>query len=117
MVALERTHVLNINKHLIIFLRFSMNVEVRYYTILREITEKRFEKISIHQSSTVKDLINYLVEKYDNRFASYVYNSKKEFRKHLSYLLNGVNIHNLQGFDTSLNENDIVSFLPQVGGG
>jgi MoaD family protein len=108
---------LNMNEHLIILLRVSMNVEVRYYTILREITKKRFEIISIQPGFTLKELINYLAEKYDQRFGSYIYNSNKGFRKHLSYLLNGVNIHNLQGFDTALNEDDIVSILPQVGGG
>jgi molybdopterin synthase sulfur carrier subunit len=35
----------------------------------------------------------------------------------LSVLVNGKNINIMQGFDTKLQENDIVAILPPVGGG
>ena len=94
-----------------------MEVEVRYYTMLREITENRFEKITLKPNSSVKDLINYLVEKYGEKFDSYIFNSNKRFNRNISLILNGVNIQNLQGFNTLLDKNDIISFLPPVGGG
>jgi MoaD family protein len=94
-----------------------MEVEVRYYTVLREITENRFEKITLKPNSSVKDLINYLVEKYGEKFDSYIINSNMRLTRNISLVLNGVNIKELQGFNTLLDKDDVISFLPPVGGG
>jgi MoaD family protein len=94
-----------------------MEIEVRYYTVLREITGNRFEKITLKPNSSVKDLLNYLVEKNGDKFDSYIYNSNRRFTRNISLILNGENIQNLQGFNTKLDNNDVISFLPPVGGG
>jgi molybdopterin converting factor small subunit len=35
----------------------------------------------------------------------------------LSFLVNGTNINNMQGFDTKLKNGDVIAILPPVGGG
>ena len=94
-----------------------MEVEVRYYASLREITQKRYEKIKIPKNSSIRYLIDTLVEKYGQSFQSNVYDKYRELRKQLSYVLNGVNINNLNGVNTLLEDDDVFSLLPVAGGG
>jgi MoaD family protein len=94
-----------------------MDVEVRFYSVLREITDKRTERVTLQPNSSVRDLINALVEKYGDGFSSYIYDNCKGLRKHFFYMLNGVNINKREGFDTILHKDDVFSFLPPVGGG
>lgn len=94
-----------------------MEVEVKFYAMLREIAGKRAEKITLPTKSSVGDLIDMLVERYGGEFERYIYNSEKQVRGYLSYMLNGVNINSLQGFDTILKDGDVFSLLPPVGGG
>ena len=94
-----------------------MKIEVRYYTVLREITEKRSERVELRDNSSVRDLVQVLIMKYGERFSSYIYDTNQGLRNHVSYMVNGVNVNKRKGFDTMLHENDVFSFLPPVGGG
>jgi MoaD family protein len=95
----------------------TIEVEVRYYTVLREITGNRSEKVTLKPKSVIQDLLNYLVEKHGETFESYVYSGNNRLNRNISLMLNGVNIRNIQGFKTPLDKDDIISFLPPVGGG
>ena len=94
-----------------------MEVDVKLYTMLREIAGKKTENVALPPKSTVRDLVDLLVERYGEKFARYIYNSEKQVRSYHSYMLNGVNINNLDGFDTMLKNGDILSILPPAGGG
>jgi MoaD family protein len=94
-----------------------MDIEVRFYSVLREITDRRSETVTLQPNSSVRDLINILVEKYGDSFSSYIYDNNTGFRKHVFYMVNGVNINKREGFDTILHKDDVFSFLPPVGGG
>ena len=97
--------------------RVHMNVEVKFFTSLREITGKKVDEIQLQNSVTVKELLALLADKYGKEFTEYVYNKKDEMRGFLSILVNGKNINNMQGLDTKLREKDVVAILPPVGGG
>ncbi|RLI08106.1 MoaD family protein [Candidatus Bathyarchaeota archaeon] len=94
-----------------------MEVEVRFYAMLREIAGKKAERVVLPPKSSVGDLIDLLVERYGDEFARYVYDSEKQVRSFLSYMLNGVNINSLDRFDTMLKDGDVLALLPPVGGG
>ena len=94
-----------------------MNVEVKFFTSLREITGKKVDEIQLQNAITVDELLTLLSEKYGKNFREYIYNKKGEVQGFLSVLVNGKNINIMQGFDTKLQENDIVAILPPVGGG
>ena len=94
-----------------------MNVEVKFFTSLREITGKKVDEIQLQNAITVDELLTLLSEKYGKNFREYIYNKKGEVQGFLSFLVNGKNINIMQGFDTKLQENDIVAILPPVGGG
>lgn len=94
-----------------------MEVEVRYYALLRELAGKRSEKVILPEGSSVRDLIELLVKRYGEGFERYIYDGEKRLRGYLSYMVNGVNINSLDGLETRLRDGDILSLLPPVGGG
>ncbi len=94
-----------------------MNVEVKFFTSLREITGKKVDEIQLQNTITVDELLTLLSEKYGKNFREYIYNKKGDMQGFLSVLVNGKNINIMQGFDTKLQENDVVAILPPVGGG
>ena len=94
-----------------------MNVEVRFFTSLREITGKKVDEIQLQNVITVKELLTLLSEKHGKKFKEYIYNKKGKVHGFLSFLVNGKNINVLQGFDTKLKQGDTIAILPPVGGG
>jgi len=94
-----------------------MKVEVKFFTSLREITGKKVDKIQLQNTITVNELITVLSEKYGKNFREYIYNKKGDVQEFLSFLVNGKNINIMQGFDTKLQEMDVIAILPPVGGG
>lgn len=94
-----------------------MEIEVKFYAMVREVTGKKVERITLPPKSSIRSLISLLIEKYGVKFERYIYNNDMQVRDYLSYLQNGININSLQGFDTILNDGDIISLLPPVGGG
>ena len=94
-----------------------MEVDVKFYAMLREATGKKVETVVLPEKSSVGDLINLLVERYGDRFGYYVYDKQKRVRDYLSFMLNGVNVNSLSGFETLLSDGDVVSLLPPIGGG
>jgi len=94
-----------------------MKVEVKFFTSLREITGKKVDKIQLQNTITVNELIIVLSEKYGKNFREYIYNQKGDVQEFLSFLVNGKNINIMQGFDTKLQEKDVIAIIPPVGGG
>jgi MoaD family protein len=94
-----------------------MNVEVKFFTSLREITGKKVEQIQLQNQITVDELVTMLSNRYGKKFREYIYNKKGEVQPFLSFLVNGKNVNTMQGLDTKLENGDIVAILPPVGGG
>jgi molybdopterin synthase sulfur carrier subunit len=94
-----------------------MKVEIKFFTSLREITGKKVDQLQLQNSITIDELVTLLSEKYGKNFREYIYNKKGEMQEFLSFLVNGTNINNMQGFDTKLKNGDVIAILPPVGGG
>ena len=94
-----------------------MEVEVKLYAMLREIASKKLEKVDLPEKASMRDLIGFMISKYGEEFGTYIYDADKKVRNYLSYMINGVNINSLDGFETTLKDGDVISLLPPVGGG
>jgi len=94
-----------------------MKVKVRFFTRLREITDKREEELEVNNDATVGNLLKLLEEEHGLEFKAYIRNKWGEFTGNLQYLLNGKNVTTLQGFNTKLKEGDTLAIIPPVGGG
>ena len=94
-----------------------MNVEIKFFTSLREITGRKVDILQLKTIISVEELFSMLFEKYGEEFGEYVYNREGKVQDFLSILVNGKNINTLQGLGTELKEGDTVAILPPVGGG
>jgi MoaD family protein len=95
----------------------SVEVEVRYYAMLREAAGTRREEVNLPEGSRFGDLMDVVVEKYGPVFRRYVFDDGGRERDYLSFMVNGVSVHSREGFDTPLADGDVVAILPPVGGG
>ena len=94
-----------------------MNIEIKFFTYLREIVGKKKISLELKNIISVEELISLLAKKYGEDFREYIYYNNENVADFLSFLINGKNINNLQGFGTLLRDGDIVAILPPVGGG
>lgn len=94
-----------------------MRVKIRFFTRLREITDKREEEAEVENGKTVVELLELLEERYGQAFKDYIRDRRGKFRGNLQYLVNGKNVRFLQGFETVLEEDDTLAIIPPVGGG
>ncbi len=94
-----------------------MKVTIKFFTSLREITGNKMVNLELKNLISVEQLLSLLFEKYGQEFRDYVYNQEGKVQDFLSFLVNGKNINNLEGFSTILKEGDIIAILPPVGGG
>ncbi len=94
-----------------------MKIKVRFFTRLKEITNKREVELEVRDDATVGDILRLLEEQYGQEFSDYIRNKMGKFRGNLQYLVNGKNVTLFQGFDTKLKESDTLAIIPPVGGG
>jgi MoaD family protein len=94
-----------------------MRVTVRYFTVLREITEKREEEIDTEENSTVGDVLKSLNAKYGKEFERYILSGKRRKGLKLIFLINGQNIEKLEGSKTKFQSGDVLVIMPPVAGG
>ena len=94
-----------------------MKVTVKFFTTLREITDKREEEINFSKDFTVGELLEQLSKKYGRSFMAYVYDQNGNVQSYLQFLVNGRSITTREGLKTKLKEGDRVAIIPPVGGG
>jgi molybdopterin synthase sulfur carrier subunit len=98
----------------------TMKVKIRFFTILREITNNREETLNLpdNQKATVATVLKLLSEKYGKPFVDYVFDAETgQVKGFLQFLINGNSASTLNGLDTALSDGDVLAILPPVGGG
>jgi molybdopterin synthase sulfur carrier subunit len=97
-----------------------LQVSVRFFTSLREITGKKEEplKFPADQKATVERVLETLKQRYGKQFVEYVYDSKTgEVKGFLQFLINGKSATTMNGLQTALQDGDVLAILPPEGGG
>ena len=97
-----------------------MQVTVRFFTVLREITEKQEETLHFAKTEkvTVNTILRRLGDRYGKMFADYVYDQQSGAVKgFLQFFINGQSASAFNGLETQLQEGDILAIVPPVGGG
>jgi len=82
-------------------------VEVRIYATLSEIAGRK--RLTVEGVKTVGELLDELYR----RFPAF----KKELEGRRMILVNGHNVEHLNGLETPVGEDDVVSIFPPAGGG
>ncbi len=97
-----------------------MNVSIRFFTHLREITGKREEtlRFSKNETVTIRLVLEILSKRYGKGFTEYVYDKKTMQPKgFLQFLVNGRGVPSDEQMDLKLSDGDVVAIIPPVGGG
>jgi molybdopterin synthase sulfur carrier subunit len=94
-----------------------MKVKIRYFALLRELTGKREELVELEEDASVGKLLETLSAKYGGKFRDYLYGVGEFEGLSLNFLLNGRNVSLDKGFETKLQDGDVLSILPPVAGG
>jgi len=94
-----------------------LEVELRYYAMVRDAAGKSAETLSLHEGATVKDLIDRLVGLYGEQLRGYLYDDDGGLLDILMFSVNEQDIRSLNGYDTVLRDGDRVLVMPPIGGG
>lgn len=94
-----------------------MEVTVRFFTVLRELTGYRQIKVKLDEKATLRDLLSQISTEFGEKFAEYIFDGKGEVKSHLQFLINEKNSTGLQGLRSELREGDVIAIIPPVGGG
>jgi MoaD family protein len=98
----------------------ALQVSVRFFTSLREVTDKKEETLKFPEGArvTVEVVLKTIAQRYGNAFVEYVYDRKTgEVRGFLQFLVNGKSAAAMNGLETELADGDVLAILPPVGGG
>lgn len=94
-----------------------ISIEVRYFARVREVTKKEHENINIPNKSNLRELMEVLSHKYPNALRNYMFDEKGKPTDYLSYFINGKNAHSVKGFNSEINESDVIFIVPSILGG
>ena len=93
-----------------------MKIIVKYYGFTREVTGKNYETIIMQTDQKLKDIIYNLIKRY-SQLSQIMLNEEGEPSDYLTYFIEGVNIHSLQGFNTVPKDGSTVVIAPTIVGG
>jgi MoaD family protein len=94
-----------------------MEITVRYFTIIRNITGTREEKIDAKEGSTVEDVLKTLGTRYGKEFERYISSGRDHKGMKLLFFVDGRNIEGSDGFKTILRSGNTLAIMPPVAGG
>ncbi len=97
-----------------------MQISVRFFTALREITGKREEKLTLkgEEAVTIRMVLDVLSKRYGKGFTEYVFDRKTgQVKGFLQFLVNGRSTSSSDELKTELADGDVLAIIPPVGGG
>jgi MoaD family protein len=94
-----------------------MDVTVRYFTIIRNVTGKREEVLDVAEESTVEEVLKALSARYGKEFERYISSGRDHKGLRLLFFVDGHNIEGGGGFKTKLSHGSTLAIMPPVAGG
>ncbi|MCL2172313.1 MAG: MoaD family protein [Nitrososphaerota archaeon] len=96
-----------------------MQITIRYFTTLREITGKKEEQLTFpeNQKITIILTLKTLTNKYGKPFTDYVFDTDGKIKNILQILINGTNISGPKQQEVTLQNGNVLAILPPVSGG
>ncbi len=93
----------------------SNEIVVKFLTRFLEITNER--KTLINNVKNISELLEELSDKYGKEFNDLLKDNKGELRDYLKIMINGEDIRDIDGLDTSLKDGDQVVMFQTIAGG
>ena len=91
---------------------------MQFFAAVRELVGLREETLELPNGSTVKNLLDVLVERHGQSLRNYIYDPKSdELRRSLQVLVGDKPTSALNGLTTELTDGCVLAIIPPVGGG
>lgn len=95
-----------------------MKIKVRYFTTLRELAGTKEEELEMGDRGSLAKLIEKVSLKYGEEAFEYLHDKTTgKIDPSIKFLVNGVDVRRLRGFETRLKDRDVVAVIPPIGGG
>ena len=97
-----------------------MQVSIRFFTVLREVTGKKEDTVHFGENEkvTVDTVLSTLSDRYGKPFSEYVFDLKiGAVKGFLQFFVNGQSTSAQNWVDTELHDGDVLAIVPPVGGG
>ncbi len=95
-----------------------IKVKIQTILTLKKVLGQRELEVSIREGSTVKDLLLWMIQRWGDALSPHLfYPGSRRLLPQIRLLVNGQDIHFLNGIDTILHEGDQFSLLPILTGG
>jgi MoaD family protein len=91
-----------------------MKIKINFFAYFRELFRGREREFELKDGATVQELLGILCDSPELR--SEIFESNK-LKPYLIIVKNGVSIYSLEHLSTGLEEGDIISVFPLMGGG
>jgi molybdopterin synthase sulfur carrier subunit len=90
-------------------------IEIKFLTRFLEITGER--KTQIDDVNNILDLVDVLIQKYGKEFKDLLMDTNGNLRDYLKIMINGEDIRDIDGLDTTLKDGDQVVMFQTIAGG
>ncbi|MCD6529673.1 MoaD/ThiS family protein [Candidatus Bathyarchaeota archaeon] len=95
-----------------------MLVKIKLFGAFRELLNKETVVLNLEGGSTVKDAVCELACQSDQKMIlDRIFNRKEDVRSEIVILVKGRNIENFRGFETKVEENDVIYIFLLASGG
>lgn len=94
-----------------------IDVKINFLSLLADITKIKQLNLSIHENSTIKEILDRLIIKFGKNFESKILDSPSSLSKYIILGLNGKDIRTLNNLDTIVSNHDEILLLPAIAGG
>lgn len=94
-----------------------VSITLKYFAMIREITGKKEEPLSLKKGYSAMDLLIKLAEIYGEKLSQFIFDEKREPRENLTFLINGQAIKSENLNERKLKDGDIFVILPPISGG
>ncbi|MHA1471460.1 MAG: MoaD/ThiS family protein [Promethearchaeota archaeon] len=94
-----------------------IDVKINFLSLLADLTKIYELKMSVHDNSTIKEILERLVSKFGKDFERKILDSPDSLSKYIILGLNGKDIRTLENLDTIVNHLDEILLLPAIAGG
>ncbi|MCP8316355.1 MAG: MoaD family protein [archaeon] len=93
-----------------------ISINLKYFAMIRDITGKKEESLSLKKGYGIMDLLIKLTEIYGEKIFQFIFDEKREIRENLTFLINGQVIKS-ENLNRKLKDGDILVILPPKIGG
>jgi molybdopterin synthase sulfur carrier subunit len=94
-----------------------IDIKISFLSLLADITKIKELNLSVHEKTTIKEILDGLISKFGKEFENTILESPDSLSKYIILGLNGKDIRTLNYLDTIVNHRDEILLLPAIAGG